>query len=173
MLRLILLAAAALALLPASAAARWSPPATLTAHLPAPGDAAAQVAVSPAGRTLVAWTRGAGVVLSAGDRRGRFSAPRTVARRGGSPRVAIAADGSALIAWTRGARIWVATRSPGGRIGRARAISAPARRGVDGPFLAMAPGGDAVIAWTASGRIGVTWAAIRSASGGVGAPQRL
>jgi hypothetical protein len=170
---LVVGAAAALALLPAAAAARWSSPATLTAQLPAPGDAAAQVAISPTGRTLVVWTRGAGVVVSAGDRRGRFSARRTVTRRGGSPHVAIAADGSALIAWTRGGRIWVAARSSGGRIGRARAVSAPARRGVDGPYLAMTRGGTAAaIAWTASGRIGVTWAALRVA-GRIGAPQRL
>jgi hypothetical protein len=166
----ICLAAAALALLPASAAARWSSPATLTASFGPASDPAPAVAISPSGRSLVVWTPAAtGIVVAVGDRRGRFGAPRRIARHGHEPDVAIGDDGAALIAWADRGRAWLVARSARGRLGTPRQISPPSHDAIVGPRVAIASNGDAVIAWTAGT---ATWAALRTA-GHLGAPQRL
>jgi hypothetical protein len=174
MLRISFVAAVVAALFPASAAARWSPPATLTAAVGQAADPAPDIAVSGTGTALAVWSpRNSGVALAVGNRRGHFGHPRLLARHGHSADVAVAGDGSALIAWADRGRVFLVERSARGRLGTPRAITPRYRATITGPYLAVAADGEAVIAWTSGARPGTTWAAMRSPTGSVTAPQRL
>lgn len=142
------------------------------------------VAMSPNGRTLVAWSRLVGSVQRVQVRwrsaTGTLSATQTVSPPGqsaDSPQAAIAPNGNAIVVWRlfsgSNYQVQLRPRTAGGALGAVKTLS-PSDRNADSPHVAVDPDGDAVVVWRIlNGAVFRIQAAARSAAGALGAARMV
>jgi hypothetical protein len=121
----------------------------------APGEAAPQVALGPAGDAVVVWAGLFSGIVEASERPagGAWSEPEDLSAAGGeatSPRVAMDATGDAVAAWQRSdgssSIVQVSERPAGGGWSEPEDVSA-AGQDASAPQIALNPVGDAVAVW--------------------------
>ena len=139
-MRAAVLALCLLIFVPSAHAAGWSSPHAFPAGGSPDWEPAPRAAISAGGSSLVAWSAGPGRLLaSAGDTRGRFGAPVTVAREASGHAVAAGA-----IAYETRGGVYVAVRS--GRGFRSRRVAASTGSEINGLAIAADPLGGWVVA---------------------------
>lgn len=144
------------------------------------GLAHVAAAIDPAGRVVAAWSRTAtardaefpsyAVEMATAEPGAAFGPPRGLAQDGfqsGGPELAVAPDGHMLLAFSDGTAVRALERPPGG----SRFARLDTRVLAGTPAVAIRSGGGAMVAsMTAAGDVE---ASVRSATGALGAPQRL
>lgn len=154
--RIALIAALAVAALPAPAgAAKWSAPAVLAPAPAAGATAAAPLSFTTGASSLVVSSDGTTPWLARGDARGAFSARTALEPAGTSPSVDadLGADGTLAIAWIAGGAVHV-TVVPAGQTPRP-AVDVPAA-GTNDAAVAVAPDGAITLAYRT--KVGTTYA---------------
>jgi hypothetical protein len=142
------------------------------------------VAMSPGGRSYVAWTTGVdepAVDAAARSRAGRWGAPQRLSTtKASEPRIAVASDGAVVVAWREAAVDTEGNGTQAGGVGAAigtpaGSFSAPqhvADAQTSGVLLVAAPTGETLLAWDSTGDTGFSYA-VRAGGGGFGAARQV
>jgi hypothetical protein len=162
----------------AAPGARFGPPRTLIRSTRT--DRAVDAGVADNGGGVIVMQSARRVRAVAFDARGRLGVPVTLSHgdRSDYTASAVAPNGAAVVVWFRHRggrwRLEAAVRDPGsGAFGRARPVSAFARRPCcTSVSVAIGDRGDVAATWTSTSHPAV-WTALRSAGGAFRRPQRL